>query len=168
MRINKQSENIEDYTFADFELIGYNPHEPLKMKMAICTVCFIQQVQNYQFKYKKLEGQLGHRRHLRFVREEGMMERLVRSDSRLRIVVQHPIQQIPCVIWSAREQGSRLLRFERLAELDVLLESLHFLHINVETKRGNRPIFFFGGSKQIKNGIQISIPSNFIQEKKSF
>ncbi|CBK20227.2 Thymidylate synthase [Blastocystis hominis] len=42
LRITKQSENIEEYTFADFELVGYNPHETLKMKMAIWSVCLNQ------------------------------------------------------------------------------------------------------------------------------
>ena len=39
MKIEKDSENIEEYTFEDFKLEGYNPHEALKMKMAVWSVC---------------------------------------------------------------------------------------------------------------------------------
>ena len=33
--INKRRENIWDYEFSDFELKNYNPHPPIKGKVAV-------------------------------------------------------------------------------------------------------------------------------------
>jgi dihydrofolate reductase/thymidylate synthase len=35
LKINPEKTNIDDFVFEDFELIGYNPHKPIKMKMAV-------------------------------------------------------------------------------------------------------------------------------------
>lgn len=35
LRIKRQVENIEDFSFGDFELTGYNPHPPIKMEMSV-------------------------------------------------------------------------------------------------------------------------------------
>jgi thymidylate synthase len=32
---NKTISSIDDFEFDDFEVIGYNPHKPIKMKMAV-------------------------------------------------------------------------------------------------------------------------------------
>ncbi len=35
LKINKDSENIEDFEISDFEIIGYDPHPAVKMDMAV-------------------------------------------------------------------------------------------------------------------------------------
>lgn len=35
MKINRETENIEDFIFEDFELIDYNPHKGIKGKVAV-------------------------------------------------------------------------------------------------------------------------------------
>lgn len=35
LKTKNKKENIEDYTFEDFELIGYHPQKKIKMKMAV-------------------------------------------------------------------------------------------------------------------------------------
>lgn len=79
---------------------------------------------------------------------------MLSSDARLRIVVQHPIQQIACLIRSLRKQRSRLLRLERLTELDIVRECLHFLQVRNRISIENGPVLFLRRSKQVKNRIQ--------------
>jgi thymidylate synthase len=35
LKINPEKVGIDDFEFSDFELVGYNPHKPIKMKMAV-------------------------------------------------------------------------------------------------------------------------------------
>ncbi len=35
LRITRQVDNIDDFKFTDFELIGYDPHPKLAMPMAV-------------------------------------------------------------------------------------------------------------------------------------
>jgi len=35
MKINRETENIEDFVYEDFELIDYNPHKGIKGKVAV-------------------------------------------------------------------------------------------------------------------------------------
>lgn len=35
IKINPQKRNIDDFEFCDFEVVGYNPHKPIKMTMAV-------------------------------------------------------------------------------------------------------------------------------------
>ena len=35
LKINPEKTNIDDFEFSDFEVIGYDPHKPIKMKMAV-------------------------------------------------------------------------------------------------------------------------------------
>lgn len=35
LKINPEKEDIDSFVAADFELIGYNPHQRLEMKMAV-------------------------------------------------------------------------------------------------------------------------------------
>mmetsp|Transcript_13183 Transcript_13183/g.15098 ORF Transcript_13183/g.15098 Transcript_13183/m.15098 type:complete len:484 (+) Transcript_13183:205-1656(+) len=35
LKINSETTNIDDFKYEDFEVIGYKPHKPIKMKMAI-------------------------------------------------------------------------------------------------------------------------------------
>lgn len=35
LKINPAKTNIDDFVFEDFEVIGYNPHKPIKMDMAV-------------------------------------------------------------------------------------------------------------------------------------
>ena len=35
LKINPNKTNIDDFEFSDFEVIGYNPHKPIKMTMAV-------------------------------------------------------------------------------------------------------------------------------------
>ena len=35
LRINPSKTDIDDFVFEDFEVVGYNPHPPIKMKMAV-------------------------------------------------------------------------------------------------------------------------------------
>lgn len=35
LKINPEKTNIDEFMFSDFELIGYNPHQSIKMKMAV-------------------------------------------------------------------------------------------------------------------------------------
>jgi len=35
LKINPEKTNIDDFEFSDFEVIGYNPHKTIKMKMAV-------------------------------------------------------------------------------------------------------------------------------------
>ncbi|CAB9503705.1 Thymidylate synthase [Seminavis robusta] len=35
LKINPEKKNIDDFLFGDFEVIGYNPHKTIKMKMAV-------------------------------------------------------------------------------------------------------------------------------------
>jgi thymidylate synthase len=35
MRLNSKVQNVEDFKFEDFELIGYDPHPPIKAPIAV-------------------------------------------------------------------------------------------------------------------------------------
>jgi thymidylate synthase len=35
LKINAGKANVDDFEFSDFEVIGYNPHNAIKMKMAV-------------------------------------------------------------------------------------------------------------------------------------
>ncbi|GFY02369.1 thymidylate synthase [Trichonephila clavipes] len=35
LKIKKDTKNIEDFVFEDFELVGYECHPPIKMKMSV-------------------------------------------------------------------------------------------------------------------------------------
>lgn len=35
LKINPNKTDIDDFVLEDFEVIGYNPHKPIKMKMAV-------------------------------------------------------------------------------------------------------------------------------------
>ena len=35
MKLNQNVKNIEDFTIEDFELVGYNPHPPIKAPIAV-------------------------------------------------------------------------------------------------------------------------------------
>jgi thymidylate synthase len=35
LKINPDKLHIDDFEFSDFEIIGYNPHKPIKMEMAV-------------------------------------------------------------------------------------------------------------------------------------
>ena len=35
LRINNPTDDIEKFTYADFEIIGYDPHPVVKMEMAV-------------------------------------------------------------------------------------------------------------------------------------
>jgi dihydrofolate reductase/thymidylate synthase len=35
LKMNPEKKNIDDFVFEDFEVIGYNPHKTIKMKMAV-------------------------------------------------------------------------------------------------------------------------------------
>lgn len=35
LKMNPETTNIDDFEFGDFEVVGYNPHKTIKMKMAV-------------------------------------------------------------------------------------------------------------------------------------
>ena len=35
LKMNPDKKNIDDFVFEDFEVVGYNPHKTIKMKMAV-------------------------------------------------------------------------------------------------------------------------------------
>jgi thymidylate synthase len=35
LKINPEKRNIDDFEYSDFEVVGYNPHKPIKMVMAV-------------------------------------------------------------------------------------------------------------------------------------
>lgn len=35
LKINSAKKSIDDFEFSDFEVVGYNPHKTIKMKMAV-------------------------------------------------------------------------------------------------------------------------------------
>lgn len=50
LRIKRAVNNIEDFVFDDFEIIGYNPHPTIKMEMAVWILFFFNLVINlFQF-----------------------------------------------------------------------------------------------------------------------